>query len=49
MPTYNIYDMVGLNSFKEAIENYERFPIGALTAQHRSIPTIGTLVKSIRL
>ena len=44
MPTYNIYDMVGLNSFKEAIENYKRFPIEALTTQHRSIPTIGTLV-----
>ena len=44
MPTYNIYDMVGLNSFKDAIENYKRFPIEALTTQHRSIPSIGTLV-----
>lgn len=44
MPTYNIYDMVGLNSFKDAIENYKRFPIEALRTQHRSIPEIGTLV-----
>lgn len=44
MPTYNIYDMVGLNSFKDAIENYKRFPIEALRTQHRSIPVIGTLV-----
>lgn len=44
MPTYNIYDMVGLNSFKEAIEKYRRFPIEALTTQHRSIPSIGNLV-----
>ena len=44
MPTYNIYDMVGLNSFRDAIENYKRFPIAALKTQHRSIPAIGTLV-----
>lgn len=44
MPTYNIYDMVGLDSFKEAITNYRRFPIEALTTQHRSIPVIGQLV-----
>lgn len=44
MPNYNIYDMVELNSFKEAIKDYKRFPIEALTTQHRSIPTIGNLV-----
>lgn len=44
MPSYNIYDMVGLNSFKEAITHYKRFPIEALTTQHRSIPIIGNLV-----
>lgn len=44
MPTYNIYDMVGLDSFKEAITNYSRFHIEALTTQHRSIPVIGQLV-----
>jgi len=44
MPTYNIYDMVGLNSFKDAIQNYKRFPIETLITQHRSNPIIGQLV-----
>lgn len=40
----NIYHMVGLDSFKEAINNYNRYPVEPLTVQHRSIPTIGKLV-----
>lgn len=44
MPNYNIYDMVGLDSFKEAIKNYKRFPLEALTTQHRSVPSIGNMV-----
>lgn len=44
MPSYNIYDMVGLNSFSHAITNFNRFPVEALTTQHRSIPMIGDLV-----
>ena len=40
----NIYHMVGLDSFKEAINNYKRYPVEPLTVQHRSIPTIGKLV-----
>lgn len=40
----NIYHLVGLDSFKEAINNYNRYPVEPLTVQHRSIPTIGKLV-----
>lgn len=44
MPTYNIYDMVGLRGFADAIRNYERYPVIALTTQHRSVPAIGNIV-----
>lgn len=44
MPAYNIYNMVGLDSFKEALNGKHRFPIEGLTTQHRSIPVIGDLV-----
>ena len=40
----NIYQMVGLDSFRDAINNYKRYPVEALMVQHRSIPTIGNLV-----
>lgn len=40
----NIYQMIGLDSFREAIEDYQRYPVEALTVQHRSIPSIGNLV-----
>lgn len=40
----NIYQMVGLDSFHDAINNYKRYPVEALMVQHRSIPTIGNLV-----
>lgn len=42
--TQNVYDMVGLDSFKEAIQNYKRFPVEPLMVQHRSVPSIGNLV-----
>ena len=40
----NIYNMVGLDSFKDAILNYDRYPVEALMVQHRSVPSIGKLV-----
>lgn len=40
----NIYQMVGLDGFRDAINNYKRYPVEALMVQHRSIPTIGNLV-----
>ncbi len=40
----NIYQMVGLDSFRDAINNYTRYPVETLMVQHRSIPTIGNLV-----
>ncbi|KWW29928.1 MAG: Uncharacterized protein AUK63_1155 [bacterium P3] len=40
----NVYGLVGLDSFKDAIQNYKRYPVEALTVQHRSVPTIGNLV-----
>lgn len=40
----NLYQMIALDSFKDAIERYDRYPVEALTTQHRSIPTIGNLV-----
>ena len=42
--TQNIYQMIGLDSFRDAIENYKRYPVEALTVQHRSVPSIGNLV-----
>lgn len=44
MPTLNIYDMVNLHGFSEAIYDYDRFEVKGLTMQHRSIPVIGKLV-----
>ena len=40
----NIYQMVGLDSFCDAVNNYRRYPVETLMIQHRSIPTIGNLV-----
>lgn len=44
MPDYNIYDMVGLNDFSEAVSSYTRYNVITLKTQHRSIPAIGDLV-----
>lgn len=44
MPTFNIYNMVGLDSFKAALSGYNRYPVEGLTIQHRAIPVIGSLV-----
>lgn len=44
MPTFNIYNMVGLYGFADAINNYDRFPVISLQTQYRSIPAIGNLV-----
>lgn len=44
LPAYNIYDMVDLHGFYEAMYDYERFEVKGLTMQHRSIPSIGKLV-----
>ncbi|MCR5362807.1 MAG: AAA family ATPase, partial [Bacteroidales bacterium] len=42
MPAYNVYDLVGLHGFKDAIQNYKRYPVIGLTVQHRSVPNIGS-------
>lgn len=44
MPTYNIYNMVGLQGFANAVFDYTRYPVDGLTMQHRSIPVIGKMV-----
>jgi hypothetical protein len=44
LPAYNIYDMVDLHGFYEAMYDYDRFEVKGLTMQHRSIPSIGKLV-----
>ncbi|MBO4745175.1 MAG: hypothetical protein J5603_06740, partial [Bacteroidales bacterium] len=46
MPNLNIYDMVNLHGFFEAIFEYDRFEVKGLTMQHRSIPVIGNLVSN---
>lgn len=46
MPAYNIYDMVKLDSFKDAMSGNTRFPVECLTTQHRSISVIGDLVSN---
>ena len=46
MPDYNIYDMVNLHGFSDAIFDYDRFKVQGLTMQHRSIPVIGDLVSN---
>ena len=40
----NIYELVGLDSFEDAVRNYDRFPVETLMVQHRSTPTIGNLI-----
>ena len=40
----NIYDMVGLSSFKLAKENTFKYPVTALDTQYRSVPQIGGMV-----
>lgn len=40
----NIYQMLGINELKTAIEDYKRYPLEALTTQYRSVPTIGKIV-----
>lgn len=44
VPPENIYDMVGLRGFADAITRYTRFPVTALTTQHRAVPALGDLV-----
>jgi superfamily I DNA and/or RNA helicase len=44
MPAYNIYDMVNLHEFADALFNYDRYPVKGLMTQHRSVPTIGDFV-----
>lgn len=44
MPALNIYNMVGLQGFADAIFDYTRYPVNGLMIQHRSIPVIGELV-----
>lgn len=44
MPSYNIYNMVGLRGFADAIFDYTRYPVDGLMMQHRSIPVIGNMV-----
>lgn len=44
MPAYNIYNMVGLQGFANAVFDYSRYPVEGLTVQHRSIPVIGKMV-----
>lgn len=41
MTAYNVYDLVGLHGFKDAIQNYNRYPVTGLMMQHRSVPSIG--------
>lgn len=41
---YNIYDLVGLHDFGEAVNSYTRYDVMALKTQYRSIPVIGDLV-----
>lgn len=44
MPALNIYDLVDLHGFSNAIFEYNRYPVKCLTMQHRSTPIIGKLV-----
>lgn len=41
---YNIYDMVGLNDFGVAMNDYKRYLVTALQTQYRSVPIIGNAV-----
>lgn len=40
----NIYQMIGLSGFQNAITSYRRFKVTALMTQYRAIPTLGKLV-----
>lgn len=44
IPAYNIYNMVGLKGFADAIFDYKRYSVEGLMMQHRSIPVIGEMV-----
>lgn len=44
IPMENIYQMVGLDSFRNASQSYSRFKVETLNVQHRAIPAIGDLV-----
>ncbi len=44
LPAYNIYDMVGLNDFSVAINEYKRYIVTALQTQYRSVPVIGNAI-----
>lgn len=44
IPIYNIYEMVDLNGFYDAVYNYKRYPVIPLMMQYRSIRSIGDLV-----
>ena len=46
LPAFNIYDMVGLHGFADAVFDYDRFEVVSLTMQHRSIPVIGNLLSN---
>ena len=46
MPAINIYNMVGLQGFADALFKYERFPVQGLMTQHRSVPIIGQAVSN---
>lgn len=41
---YNIYDLVNLHDFGEAVNSYTRYDVTALKTQYRSTPIIGDLV-----
>lgn len=41
---YNIYDLVDLHNFGEAVNSYTRYDVTALRTQYRSTPIIGDLV-----
>ena len=41
---YNIYDLVDLHNFDEAVNTYTRYDVTALKTQYRSTPIIGDLV-----
>lgn len=40
----NIYQMVGIDELKTALNSFDRYPLEALTTQYRSIPVIGDIV-----
>ena len=40
----NIYQMVGIDNIRSAIQDYKRYPIVPLLTQYRSVPVIGNLV-----